>query len=175
MCAFRFPSSVVADGNAKLAAVLEKLAQAPPPAQQAQALVSHRAAKLNLPERLTLGLSVDAIEGWMADLPADAVANGAYSAIWGSCESEPTGDAATQCVNSASVESVCPALEKPVAERANPVEPEGGCAGKPDGTFATILHPAHSSIFSGASLARLPSFSASWLKASWTLHRTRCV
>uniref|UniRef100_A0A7S3X3M3 Uncharacterized protein n=1 Tax=Emiliania huxleyi TaxID=2903 RepID=A0A7S3X3M3_EMIHU len=41
--------------------------------QQTQALVSQRAAELNLPERLTLGLSVDAIESYIAALPADAV------------------------------------------------------------------------------------------------------
>jgi len=42
-------------------------------AQSAQALVSHRAAGFNLPERLTLGLTVDAIEEYIAALPADAV------------------------------------------------------------------------------------------------------
>ena len=41
--------------------------------QQTQALVSQRAAELNLPERLTLGLSVDVIEKYIAFLPADAV------------------------------------------------------------------------------------------------------
>ena len=73
-------------------------------------------------------------------LPGSAVAQGAYSAVWGSCESEPTGEAAEQCMNAAGKESMCPALEKPIADRANPVEPDGGCAGKPDGTFATIMH-----------------------------------
>ena len=40
-------------------------------AQSAQALVSHRAAGFNLPERLTLGLTVDAIEEfqYIAGLP----------------------------------------------------------------------------------------------------------
>ena len=73
-------------------------------------------------------------------LPGDAVAQGAYSAVWGSCESEPTGEAATKCMNAAGKESMCPALEKPIATRADPVEPDGGCFGKPDGTFATIEH-----------------------------------
>merc|ERR1719424_1980044 len=36
-------------------------------------LVSQRAAERNLPERLTLGLSVDAIERYIAGLPADVV------------------------------------------------------------------------------------------------------
>ena len=73
-------------------------------------------------------------------LPSVAVASGEYSAVWGSCESEPTGDAATQCMNTAGVESMCPALEGPIAERETAIEPEGGCSGKPDGTFATIFH-----------------------------------
>ncbi|EOD22033.1 hypothetical protein EMIHUDRAFT_255152, partial [Emiliania huxleyi CCMP1516] len=36
-------------------------------------LVSQRAAERNLPERLTLGLSVDAIEEYITALPADVV------------------------------------------------------------------------------------------------------
>ncbi|EOD11930.1 hypothetical protein EMIHUDRAFT_464982 [Emiliania huxleyi CCMP1516] len=41
--------------------------------QQTQALVSQRAAELTLDKRLTLGLSVDAIEEYIAALPADVV------------------------------------------------------------------------------------------------------
>ena len=42
--------------------------------KQTQALVSQRAAEqLSLPERLTLGLSVDAIDEYITALPADAV------------------------------------------------------------------------------------------------------
>ena len=43
------------------------------PSSDSADLVSRRAAKLNVPERLTLGLSVDAIESYIAALPKSAV------------------------------------------------------------------------------------------------------
>jgi hypothetical protein len=73
-------------------------------------------------------------------LPPAAVTNGEYSAVWGSCETEPVGDAKTQCMNSADVVSICPSLEKPMAEAELPVTPLGGCEGKTDGSFAQLFH-----------------------------------
>ena len=73
-------------------------------------------------------------------LPPAAVTNGEYSAVWGSCETEPVGDAKMQCMNYAGVESMCPALEKTIAEPEEPVTPLGGCEGKTDGSFAQLFH-----------------------------------
>ena len=80
-------------------------------------------------------------------LPSGSVANGEYSAIWGSCETEPVGDAKTQCVNAASVQSMCTALEKPMAVAEKAVEPLGGCEGKTDGSFAQLIHKLPGSEF----------------------------
>ena len=64
---------------------------------------------------------------------------GEYSAVWGSCASEPEGAYAKICMNTAGVQSLCPLLERPIVERDEPeVEP---CAGKVDGTVAVLVHP----------------------------------